>query len=166
MTKPWRGAVSADSLSLRRKRFDDRGVSPVIAVILMVAITVVLAAILYVMVSNMIPPGNIKDIGSLSFQEDENTPGLYIGMFQGSVQLDNIEISVYDSSNSMAMILSPDAENYKEIPGGLNITYEDTNENGKLDVSDQLLIFGGEPGDKIIIADKSTGQAVATHTLN
>jgi FlaG/FlaF family flagellin (archaellin) len=132
----------------------------------MVAITVVLAAILYVMVSNMIPREPIGEIGSLSFQEDENTPGLYIGMFQGSVALDDIEISVYDSSNSDAIILNPDIENYKEIPGGLNITYDDLNENNDLDVSDQLLIHGGESGDTITIADKSSGQAVATHTLN
>ena len=35
---------------------DEEGVSPVIATILMVAITVVLAAVLYVMVSGLIPP--------------------------------------------------------------------------------------------------------------
>jgi flagellin-like protein len=37
-------------------RKDERAVSPVIATILMVAITVVLAAVLYVMVSGLIGP--------------------------------------------------------------------------------------------------------------
>ncbi len=37
---------------------DDRGVSPVIATILLVAITVILAAVLYVMVSGMFNPHN------------------------------------------------------------------------------------------------------------
>ena len=39
-----------------KKIYDERGVSPVIAVVLMVAITVVLAAVLYVMVINLIDP--------------------------------------------------------------------------------------------------------------
>ena len=42
--------------SVRRIRGDRTAVSPVIATILLVAITVVLAAVLYVMVSQLIPP--------------------------------------------------------------------------------------------------------------
>src|SRR3970282_1083418 len=50
------------------RRTDERGVSPVIATILMVAITVVLAAVLYVMVTNIIttPP--------------ERTPSVVLGI--------------------------------------------------------------------------------------
>ncbi|MCK5038821.1 MAG: type IV pilin, partial [Thermoplasmata archaeon] len=42
-----------------RIRKDSEGVSPVIATILMVAITVVLAAVLYVMVIGIEPPDNV-----------------------------------------------------------------------------------------------------------
>jgi len=53
----------------------DEGVSPVIATILMVAITVVLAAVLYVMVSQyMNTPPPIPITGSLSYMADKSTP--------------------------------------------------------------------------------------------
>lgn len=166
MKKPWKeGPILANRLTPHRKFFDERGVSPVIAVILMVAITVVLAAVLYVMVTGIMDPPEITEPGSLSFREDRETPGKYLGVFQGSVRLDKIEISVFDSSKAQTIILYPATETYKEVPDGLNISFSDVNENGKLDATDLLLITKGDPGDKITVVDEHTGNTVATHTL-
>ncbi|MEE9116034.1 MAG: archaellin/type IV pilin N-terminal domain-containing protein, partial [Thermoplasmata archaeon] len=52
---------------MKRKSFirkDEEGVSPVIATILMVAITVVLAAVLYIMVIGLAPTGSVIPTGT------------------------------------------------------------------------------------------------------
>lgn len=60
------------------KRLKEEAVSPVIAVILMVAITVVLAAVLYVTVNEMMRiKGGPAPQGSLYVRESENEEGTY-----------------------------------------------------------------------------------------
>ena len=72
------------------KRKKDSGVSPVIATILMVAITVVLAAVLYVMVSGFThSPGTANSAGLTSSQ---NTTGIYT-INVNSVSNSNIKIT-------------------------------------------------------------------------
>ncbi len=144
---------------------NERGVSPVIAVILMVAITVVLAAVLYVMVTGIMKdPGDI-DFASLDFKEDDTVPDKYYGTFHGSNKLDNIEIKVVDVSSDTAGILNPSTENYKEISSGLNITYQDVNENTKIDATDILILYGGKTGDTISVVNKNSGNMIAEYTL-
>jgi flagellin-like protein len=146
-----------------RKSSDERGVSPVIAVILMVAITVVLAAVLFVLVQNLIDINPPTPRGSLSFTEDNQ--GTYTGTFDGSVPLKDIEFSVYDASKLDTIILRPSKETVNSIPGGLNITFKDLNENDDLDAIDLILIQGGQTDDKISIAHKPSGGTVATKVL-
>jgi len=58
---------------MKRKQWDDEeGVSPVIAVILMVAITVVLAAVLYVWASSFLEQGEAAPIVQIDCTEDSN----------------------------------------------------------------------------------------------
>jgi len=58
---------------MKRKQWDDEeGVSPVIAVILMVAITVVLAAVLYVWASSFLQQGENAPIVQMDCTEDSN----------------------------------------------------------------------------------------------
>ncbi len=72
------------------KRLKDSAVSPVIATILMVAITVVLAAVLYVMVSGFThSPGTANSAG---LTVSQNTTGMYT-ISISSVSNTNIKIS-------------------------------------------------------------------------
>ena len=104
----------------------DSGVSPVIATILMVAITVVLAAVLYVMVSGFThSPGTAQSVGlneapgsaansyvvSISSVSASNIPvtGLKIIITQGSTSV------TYTDSNSWVTPTSP--------AGGPTVTY-------------------------------------------
>ncbi|UCG69918.1 MAG: type IV pilin N-terminal domain-containing protein [Thermoplasmata archaeon] len=150
----------------QRKIFDERGVSPVIAVILMVAITVVLAAVLYTIVSVLLPDTEVTPIHSVQFEEDRDDPGKYIGEFQGSVNLKKIEISVYDKSRDDTLLIYPDKEEHKEISGGLNFTYKDINKDDKLNAVDMIVIHGGESGDIVKFVYEPTGGSIATKTLN
>ncbi|HTT25732.1 MAG TPA: archaellin/type IV pilin N-terminal domain-containing protein [Thermoplasmata archaeon] len=73
---------SRDGLSIRWRKKGKRGVSPIIATILLVAITVVLAAVLYVLISGLTRgPGNTP-IGTAF---GAGTPTLTQGMAGGSV---------------------------------------------------------------------------------
>ena len=139
---------------------DERGVSPVIAVILMVAITVVLASVLYVMVINIFDEPEKIEFGRLDCTKDDDEPGKYTVTYTGSRDLDDIQISVFDDSTQGFMLLDPADENYKEIPSGMNLTYIDINQNNKLDGLDMMIIHGGEEGDKISLANRDGGNVV------
>ncbi len=165
MKKPNPGRPNFPGKNPIKKIYDERGVSPVIAVILMVAITVVLAAVLYVMVINMIgDPGDVQ-YGTLRFSEDSDTQGKYVGEYEGSLDLDSTEIKVFDKSHDVTIILRPSEETSKEIPDGLSITYYNVNADDKLNAADTLIIYGGEKGDKITIVDGDAGTSVASHEL-
>ena len=143
---------------------DERGVSPVIAVILMVAITVVLASVLYVMVINIFEEPDPPEFGRLQYEKDYDESGKYILTYDGSRDLEDIEISVFDDDTNRFLVLDPETETYKEIPGGINLTYLDINQNEQLDGVDRLILHGGEEGDSISVADKN-GRNVVECTL-
>ncbi len=89
-------------------RKEEEGVSPVIATILMVAITVVLAATLYLMVGNMGTGGNTPVAGSLSYVNTVSDPGNGNATFQlvlntpNEAKMGDVTISVLDSSGNPA----------------------------------------------------------------
>ncbi len=145
---------------------DERGVSPVIAVILMVAITVVLSAVLFVMVRDFVITPDPPEYIRLEFEEDEDVPTKYFGEFDSSKELHKIEIKVVDKSHDAVLILRPSEETSKQIPGGLNITYTDINANNNLDIADILVIYGGESGDEVTVLTSKTGKMIAQTKLN
>jgi FlaG/FlaF family flagellin (archaellin) len=132
----------------------------------MVAITVVLAAVLYIMVSGML--GGTTEVtphAPLTFREDDNINGVYYGTFDGSVKLSKLEISVLDISIGDSVVLRPDEAEYAEVTGGLNVTIKDKNANDKLDANDMFKIMGGQPDDQVTIMYIPTGGTVSTITL-
>ncbi len=157
---------SAEDLIMKKIWRDKEGVSPVIAVILMVAITVVLAAVLYIMVSGML--GGTTEVtphAPLTFREDDNIDGVYYGTFDGSIRLDKLEISVLDISVGDSVVFNLDEAQYGEVPFGLNVTVQDKNGNGNLDANDLIKIQGGDAGDQITLMYTPTGGTVATREL-
>jgi flagellin-like protein len=149
-----------------RKISDERGVSPVIAVILMVAITVVLSAVLFVMVRDFVITPDPPEYIRMDFEEDEDTPTKYIGEFDGSKELHKIQIKVVDKSHDTVLILRPSEETSKQIPGGLNITYTDINANNNLDIADILVIYVGESGDEVTVLTSKSGKMISQTKLN
>jgi flagellin-like protein len=148
---------------IRRPKED--GVSPVIAVILMVAITVVLVSILYVLVNGFAQQLDHTPRGALIFEEHGTIAGRYTGGFQGSVGYDDIEIKLIDRSNSTGVTFEPDVETYKQVPGGLSLTITDVNTNGILDGSDVLVVQDGAIGDEVIVIYKLNSEIVGVATL-
>lgn len=148
---------------------NEEGVSPVIAVILMVAITVVLAAVLYVMVSGMMTGTTTAPTGALSFTE--NTPGNYTGgiiSLSDQTKISDASITIIDVSTSKSASLDPLASGTKvdtdTTNGGLEMTYVDSNNNQKIDAGDVWTIKYGESGDVIKLIHE-TGKSIAEYTL-
>lgn len=105
-------------------RFDNRGVSPVIAVILMVAITVVLSGVLWAMlqVSDVEPDTNL--IGVSNIQEKSNYWEISIGKVgTKSLLLDQIEIQIETNSGYLEYILTEADSDPQPFAKGLSTVY-------------------------------------------
>lgn len=146
---------------------NEEGVSPVIAVILMVAITVVLAAVLYVMVSGMLGTTGTTPTVSMNWNEDHEHPKNYTGYVVSisgvsSINTDDVTVTVSHGGQSNSILLD-DLDGSSMTVGTMKIYYTDQDPNGKLGAEDQFSIEGGDTGDTIRLVYKPTsGQMVST----
>ncbi|MBS3816570.1 MAG: type IV pilin [Candidatus Thermoplasmatota archaeon] len=134
----------------------ERGVSPVIATILMVAITVVLAATLYMMLPD---DANTDDTNPLSGGVDDSTEGWLVEINGGSVDWDEDKIQLYNTSTGASV----DYTNYANNPGtgDANLTFDvegtdvwvvwnDNDGNGEINSGDSFrIIVAGDPDEAI-----------------
>ena len=89
------------------KRLKDSGVSPVIATILMVAITVVLAAVLYVMVSGFThSPGTANSVGLSVSQTGSGWVVTVDKVSSSTLALGNLKLEVTNGSATSVFTLS------------------------------------------------------------
>jgi flagellin-like protein len=133
---------------------DERGVSPVIAVILMVAITVVLASVLYVMVSGWFDPIKKTPTVAMDFRETDPENGIYIGSIisiDEKTEFDDVTVTITDISEQTSKAMEPLSNEGTASCGEglLDITYQDLNENGRLDGADVFTVNNGQQNDII-----------------
>ena len=155
MEKPWKERpVFPGRKTRHRNFFDERGVSPVIAVILMVAITVVLSGVLYVMVTQMID-GDGGDITlSMNWQEKADAPGNYTGYIikisRGDPpSLKDVTVVIINDDNVNSETLDVLKESGKLTAGTATIAYFDINDNNKLGAEDIFTATGISEGDMV-----------------
>jgi flagellin-like protein len=137
---------------------DRDGVSPVIAVILLVAMTVVLVAVLYYSVSGMIDETKITPVAALGFKEDETIEGQYTG---GVVSISyktftkDVSMTIVDVDSGSSEVIQPLTNDASASAGPagseITVTYKDEGKQGILDSSDVIFITGATTGDKIIL---------------
>jgi flagellin-like protein len=139
-------------------RRDREGVSPVIAVILLVAMTVVLVAVLYYSVSGMIDETKITPVAALGFKEHDTIDGDYTGgivSISSKVFIDDISMTVVDVDSGSADAVQPLTTGtvISVGPSGseITVTYQDEGKQGILDSSDVFFLTGATHGDKIIL---------------
>ena len=108
------------------------GVSPVIATILMVAITVVLAAVLYVMVIGFTPPNNNASAGSWNEVTalSQTSGRAEFGTFTGNIEPINLRIYVKANGTDVGTITwgsntDPSLISWSGGPLGATVTYFD-----------------------------------------
>jgi|SRR5688572_3956884 archaeal type IV pilus assembly protein PilA len=127
-------------------RKDEAAVSPVIATILMVAITVVLAAVLYVMVSGLITPvggnkpliqfGAVSQDGNATFVVAGAQPAAAAGSYKVNLRAGaNTGTAIAMGASTVAVSLTVGTTVYR-------ITWTDTGGGGNLNEGDQFRVTG------------------------
>ena len=138
---------------MKRKSFirkDEEGVSPVIATILMVAITVVLAAVLYIMVIGLAPTGSVIPTGTWGAKTPVSNTAYDIDFGKVNPEPKPLDLELilirngtdegkysFASNNDGALIRTG------EDVGTL--TYADLADNQKVNIGDQLKMTGLSP---------------------
>ncbi|KYK27626.1 MAG: hypothetical protein AYK23_02220 [Candidatus Proteinoplasmatales archaeon SG8-5] len=126
------------------------GVSPVIATILMVAITVVLAAVLYVMVIGFRPPINNASAGSWTdVRATSQTSGIAkFGAFTGNIEPISLRVFVMENGTDVGYIswgsnIDPSMVNWNNGPDGATVTYFDYDPSGgQVNAGDYIELSG------------------------
>jgi len=127
-------------------RKDREGVSPVIATILMVAITVVLAAVLYVMVSGLIVTTEIKPLVTL--RGDGCSAGTCRGTVTGAdreASLDRFRVVVLADEEPLGAPRILEAGRDLAF-GNVTFRYVDLGGEGKLSAGDSFRLSGASLG--------------------
>jgi flagellin-like protein len=151
---------------------DREGVSPVIAVILLVAITVVLVATLYFVVSGLVEETQDTPKAALFFTESDDIDGKFTGGVREvtkKVHIEDVSLTMVDGETGDATIIDPLVDGaVAQIgsPGvGINITYYDLGTIGQLDGSDIFIIYQGTLGDKITLTYIPTDDILGYYLL-
>ncbi len=128
-----------------------KAVSPVIATILMVAITVVLAAVLYVMVMGFGGDGGSTPSGSFTaVQKIDNKEKVIFGQITPDTNITELKIVVTNSSSdssTTSTFTTNDGKSFDESPQtDIGLSYVDLAKDGKISVGDYLEITGCQTG--------------------
>ncbi len=130
---------------MNRIRKDNKGVSPVIATILMVAITVVLAGVLVVYLQTL--PSSGGDVETnLGLRVDKNGADWTISVITGSKPASDVTMQVINTATG--------AQVYTHVIGtvdALNFVFNDNNANTKVDAGDTILLkdLAADAGQKV-----------------
>ena len=148
---------------------NEDAVSPVIAVILMVAITVVLAAVLYVMVSGMLGSTNTTPTISMNWEEDTLNVGNYTGnvvRISGSKALRMEDVSVTVTGGSLSSSRALDVLTGSPLKvGTLILSLTDLSPSDRLGAEDIFTVTNGNTGDIIRLVYIPTGGQMVSSVL-
>jgi archaeal flagellin N-terminal-like domain len=139
-------------MKLKKSMKNRSAVSPVIATILMVAITVVLAAVLYVMVMGFGSSPTNNATGSIG-PATETSYGYNVPI--NSISSSDIKISdckvniLVNGTAGSALTLTTDADHPITV-NGFEIVYQDVDGNGKISGGDSISVSGTFPTDSSI----------------
>jgi flagellin-like protein len=138
---------------------DRGGVSPVIAVILLVAITVVLVATLYFVVSGLVEETQDTPKAALFFTESEDVDGKFTGWVQEITQkvfLEDVALTLIDTETGYASTIYPlgdqTSAKVNESNPPLTISFDDVGLLGQLDGNDIFMVYNGTTGDRITLS--------------
>mgnify|MGYP006278731963 FL=1 len=139
----------------RKYKENEEAVSAVIGVILMVAITVAIAATVYVYVSGMIGGGG-QQTPTIAFTVDSGSDKLIVASADAATNWNDINITT-----------SPSAT-WNLTHGGGSTTFGTDNQTTSADViaGDYLLISGADGNVKVTVRYDPTNSLIGTWTVN
>jgi flagellin-like protein len=125
-----------------RMRKSREAVSPVIATILMVAITVVLAAVLYVMVMGFGTTGNQTPLGSLTTvtKLSPTTYKINFGVVSPDTKFEDCGARIDPVAGSLVPVTTFNNEGMSPSNSVVDIGLADLGDDGKISVGDYLII--------------------------
>lgn len=145
------------------KKRKDEGVSPVIATILMVAITVVLAAVLYVMVIEIRPPTFDEAGGNIQSVDIKNNSAVEItfGTFTSKPSPTSVKLILEDSAGARTTL------NWPDIPNADNFAMTSSDPLVSAVYRDYVPT-GNEinPGDSVLVNGLSSGERYSVQMIN
>ena len=148
---------------------DEMAVSPVIAVILLVAITVVLTAVLYVMVSGMMDESS-QTTPTIGFRfaetSQENFTGGVIALSR-EVMLEDVSITIIsaDGNDSLAQeIITGDFE-ISLGTGKFTAEFRDIGLPGQLDSTDVFILSNAHEGSIMRLVYKPSGGLLGVYNV-
>ncbi len=135
---------------LKKIWVDQEAVSPVIAVILMVAITVVLAAVLYMWAQSFVPTGKNTPVATVTVSKSQNNYELYISSIEPAAAGDSVKYQLLDS-NRVPVEQGELNDVYNKVlrnpmNGGIlsNVSWRDSNGDDRLSTGDTIVLLGAE----------------------
>ena len=147
----------------------EEGVSPVIATILMVAITVVLAATVWLLVSGYMGGGGGTQItGNFASKEmiGSNEWKLTFSQFQPDTSLKSLKISISDGTHSDTITFTDDSDgtHVTATNTGITVTYYDLANNHIINSGDYLVLSGLSSGTTytVTVLDSNGNQICST----
>jgi len=138
-----------------KMRRDSEAVSPVIATILMVAITVVLAAVLYVMVMGFGGPATQTPTGAFTSatKVEANSYKLTFGTISPETKFIDCKIAITDKNGTVNTVTITDTDTLIDVisTGSVicRVKFVDLGGDGKISVGDYMTLEGThlEPGE-------------------
>ncbi len=139
---------------MKRKSFirkDEEGVSPVIATILMVAITVVLAAVLYIMVIGLAPTGSVIPTGTWGAKTLVSNTAYNVDFGKVNPEPKPVDLElilIRNGTDEGNYSFSGNDDGALKFASGVNLgtlTYSDLADNQKVNIGDQLKLTGLTP---------------------
>jgi flagellin-like protein len=135
------------------RKLTRRGVSPVIATIMMVVITMVLSATVVVMVMNFDPGGGGMRFGSFS-KAERTANDQYVftfGSFQPKTLFSEVKASVAGQLTPLALSSYPSSSPYGPSSSVTSMYFIDLGREGAISVGDMLVIvFGASQAGKLV----------------
>jgi len=135
---------------LKKIWVDQEAVSPVIAVILMVAITVVLAAVLYMWAQSFVPTGKNTPIATITTSKSQNNYELYVSSIEPAAAGDSVKYQLLDK-NRLPVEQGELNDVYNKVlrnpmDGSIlsNVSWRDSNGDDRLSTGDTIVLLGSE----------------------
>jgi FlaG/FlaF family flagellin (archaellin) len=144
----------------------------IVIIVIMVVIFVVIPIILAALIMFTMPiPDDIEltPTAAMNFVESNTEPGVYMGgvvAISDTVDLEDVALVLIDDSLRASAFMDPlEDDATANITGGLGLTFNDANRNGRLDPADIFTVRNGSEGDTIRLTFRPTGDLIGEFDL-
>ena len=139
----------------------------VFVVFLFIILPLIFVAMFFIATPGIMTPVTTSPTGAMSFTEF--SPGNYTGgiiSLSDILNLDEVSLLVIDDSQGGFAQINPlEDDRTSQVPNGVGCTFNDANNNDRLDAADIITIFNGAPGDTIRLFHRPSDDLIAENIL-